>query len=139
MRVYRVSLKRRRVVERKTHLGVGHGVRTACGVTLWSRLDDLVITDQPALVTCKRCLAARARWQRMLELEVAYPGIFDRDSLCGTDWLLSHARDVSQETIDAQSLVVSTGARLISVRNDMRLAARKELLRSFVAERRTNG
>ncbi len=70
----------------------------------------------------------------MLDLQAEYPGIFDRDSLCGTEWLLDHARDVSPAVIDAQSIEIKSGNRQVTLRNDMKRKDIRELLHGMTAK-----
>ena len=141
MKVY--SRRRHRNIEIKVHFGVGNGTHTACGmdlfsrhimVSVWGDWDGTVITDQIERVTCKRCLATKdTRLRRLLSVESACPGIFDRNSLCGEEWLLHHALDVSKGTVDSQWIDVSNGARQLILTNGMKSQERKNLLTRFVA------
>lgn len=138
MKLY--SRKNHRYVERQIHFGIGNSTKTACGLALFSRhvmvsvhsdSDGAVITDDMSRVTCKRCLATReSRLRKIIAVEQSAPGVFDRDSLCGEDWLLNHGLAVSQNDIDAQKLEL----RGITLTNKTRTKDRKAILRSVVSK-----
>jgi len=125
MKLY--SRKHHRNVERQVHFGVGHGVKTACGIVLFSRHvmvsihsdnDGALITDDLERVTCKRCLATRdTRLRKLIAIERVIPGVFDHATLCGQQWLLAHALDINRETIDAQKLKISNGEKTVVLSN----------------------
>ena len=139
MKLY--SRKEHRRVERQIHFGVGKSVKTACGLTLFSRhvmvelgsdFDGAMITDDLARVTCKRCLATKdTKLRRLLCVEAACPGIFDKQALCGEDWLMNHALDVGRGFIDAQVLEIHTGDSTLRLTNAMKPKDRKEILHSW--------
>ena len=140
MKLY--SSKYHRHIERQIHFGVGNSTKTTCGIVLFSRHvmvsvysdnDGAVITDDLTRVTCKRCLSTRdMRLRKLLDIEKEVPGIFDRDSLCGEQWLLDHALDVSRVEIDAHTLSVSDGERNITLSNAMKSKDRKYIIRNLV-------
>ena len=140
MKLY--SAKDKRYVERQIHFGVGNSVHTACGEVLYSRhvmvsihsdSDGALITDDLTRVTCKRCLSTRdMRLRKLIETERELPGIFDRDSLCGEDWLLKHALDVGRVEIEAQTLNICNGEKNIALSNTMRSKDRKYIIRNIV-------
>ena len=139
MKLY--SRRLHRNVERQVHFGVGKSVRTACGLVLFSRhavvgvfsdSDGALITDDLNRVTCKRCLATREnRLRKILAVESSCPGILDHDTLCGEQWLLDHALDVSAATVNAQRLQMNVGGQTICLVAGMKSKDRKELLRGL--------
>ena len=141
MKLY--SRKEHRNIERQVHFGVGNSVKTACGVTLftrnvmvsiWSNSDGALITDDLSRVTCKRCLSAKdTRLRRLLAIEASCPGIFDRERLCGEEWLMSHALDVNTKTIEAQRIEMLSGELHLTLTSTMKARDRKELLRSAIS------
>lgn len=141
MKLY--SRKHHRNVERQIHFATGKGVRTVCGLTLYSRHvmvsihsnnDGAVITDDLRRVTCKRCLVTKeTRLRKLIALEVAMPGVLDRPTLCGTDWILKHALDITHEDIDSLELVL-IGEKVITITNKMRVKDRKLILKNYIKE-----
>lgn len=139
MKVY--SRKRHRNIEIQVHFGVGNSVQTACGKHLFSRhimvelgsySDGAVITDDIAKVTCKRCLITpESRLRKLLAIESQSPGVFDRPLLCGQDWILNHALDVTQATVNALKLEVKTDKRSVTVTAGMKAKDVKTVLRSI--------
>ena len=137
MKLY--SRKYHRNVERQVHFGIGRSVKTACGLVLYSRHvmvsvfsdnDGAMITDNLERVTCKRCLAtSEVRLRKLVNIERKIPGIFDRDTLCGEEWLFNHALNVNKETIDAQELKIDTGERIINISNKIRPKDRRQLIK----------
>lgn len=140
MKLY--SKKYHRYVERQIHFGVGNSVHTACGLVLYSRhvmvnlhsdSDGARITDDIKRVTCKRCLATRvSRLLNLIAIEKALPTIFDHETLCGEEWLLKHALDVSRDSVDAQKLNINVGGKAITLSNKIKGRDRKQILRDFV-------
>jgi len=139
MKLY--SRKYHRNVERKVHFGIGKSVKTACGLVLFSRYvmgqlgddsDGAIITADISRVTCRRCLAIKeVKLRKLIEIEAVNPGIFDRGSLCGEEWLLSHALDISRDTINNQKLEL-VGVKQLTLSNTMRVKDRKEILKRYV-------
>lgn len=136
MKLYNRRLKRS--VERQIHFGVGKSVETACGLTLYSRhvivqlgseFDGAVITDNMSRVTCKRCLkTSTVKLRKLIAIEATCPGVFDRPSLCGEDWLLKHALVVSSTSINSQQLTIAAGERRVTLSNSMPIKDRKYIL-----------
>jgi len=142
MRLY--STKYKRNVERQIHFGVGKSVHTACGLVLFSRHvmvsihsgnDGALITDDISRVTCKRCLACKeARLRKLIAIEQAAPGIFDRGSLCGENWLLNNALTRNEEEIKSQMIEVTNGEMTITLSENIKAKDRKYVLRSLVTK-----
>ncbi len=140
MRLY--SRKYHRYVEREVHFGVGKSVKTACGLVLFSRhvmvsihsdSDGAVITNDINRVTCQRCLAAReTRLRKIIAIENIVPGIFNRDSLCGEEWLINHGFAISKGAIDDQKLELDINGKTITLSNKIKPKDRKEILRSWL-------
>lgn len=140
MKVY--SRRTKRWVDRKLHFGVGNSTKTACGIVLFSRHimvslfsanDGAVITADLARVTCKRCLATKeTRLRKMIEIESAVPGIFDHDTLCGEDWLLNNALNITSQQVKIQTADITDGVKSITLSGDMKTKDRKYLLRRLV-------
>jgi len=141
MMVKLYNRKLHRYVERQIHFGIGDGVKTACGLNLFSRhimvsvfgdWDGAVITDDMLKITCKRCLAAKeVRLRKLIAIEQVSPGIFDRNTICGEDWLLEHALDVSKTVIDKQKIEVNNGKNNIVLTNSIKSKDRKYLLKNM--------
>ena len=123
MKLY--SMKRHRNVERQVHFGLGKGTKTACGQYLYSRYvmvsifsttnPSLIVSDM-AQVTCKRCLkTGEFRLRKLLSIEAQNPGIFNSPSLCGEQWLLNHALDVSKEVIEAERIEVVAANKILTL------------------------
>lgn len=139
MKVYSRKLKRN--IERAVHFGIGKSTKSACGVTLFSRKimvsvfsdwDGSLITDDISRVTCKRCLAVReVKIRKLIKIESLMPGIFDRETLCGEEWLLKHSLDLSRNVIDSGILEVESGERKITLSNSMKSKDRKFLLKNI--------
>jgi hypothetical protein len=139
MKLY--SRKYHRYVERQVHFGVGNSTKTICGLTLFSRhvmvslhsgSDGAIITDDISRVTCKRCLStSEVRLRKLLAIVNVFPGIFDRESLCGEQWLLEHALDLKRQEIDSQKLEICNGEKNITLFNNMKSKDRKYLLRTY--------
>jgi hypothetical protein len=73
------------------------------------------------------------RLRKLLAIENVAPGIFDRETLCGEDWLLKKGLNVSQDTIAAQKLEL-LGERKIILTNKIKSKDRKVILHKFVKE-----
>lgn len=145
MKLY--SLKTHGSVERQVHFGIGNSVKTACGLTLfsrhvmvsvWGNSDGALITDDFNRVTCKRCLASKdTRLRRLLAIEASCPGIFDREALCGQEWLMTHALDVNSKTIEEEKIEIRSGELRLTLTNTMKPKDRKEILRHLGGRRRS--
>jgi len=134
--------KKKKYTDLKIHFGVGESVKAVCGVVkrsrrvivpLFSGYDGVVITDDIKRVTCKRCLAAReTRLRKLVALEAACPGILDRPSLCGEEWLFAHAMDITAEDVDRQSIEVKTVQGSFTLNNKIKSRDRREIFRVAV-------
>ena len=139
MKLY--SRKQKRYVEREVHFGVGKGTKTACGVNLYSRhvmvsvfsdTNGEMVTNDLERVTCKRCLNTREnRLRKLIKIEQLVPGIFDRDTLFGEEWIINHALDVPQDTVDKQKIEL-IGKTKITLFNITPLKDKKMAIRNFV-------
>lgn len=61
---------------------------------------------------------------RLVKIETLFPGLLDKPTLCGEDWLLKHALDISQKDFESQSLTVVTPNGTVTLSLGMK---RKEL------------
>lgn len=143
MKLY--SLKHHRYVERQIHFGIGNSVKAVCGIRLYSRKvlvslfsdnDGSIVTDDFKRVTCKRCLATKeVKIRNLIAIEKLIPGIFNRDSLCGEEWLLKNALNINRETIDAQTLIIDAAGQTFTLSNQVKSKDRKDILRSKIKVR----
>lgn len=114
----------------KVHYAPGHSVKAVCGVIKYSRRvivnlfgnwDGVIITDDLTRVTCKRCLKCReTRLHKLIALEKSCPGLMDHGVLCGEEWLLTHASDITNQDIKAQKLEMPTEKGLLTITNDFK-------------------
>ena len=112
----------------------------ACALTcFYARVDpplELTVGPQGSVIRERQYLRhensgnATGRIDPVIGVEQSAPGVFDRDSLCGEDWLLNHGLAVSQNDIDAQKLEL----RGITLTNKTRTKDRKAILRSVVSK-----
>lgn len=129
MKVYARWLHRH--VERQIHFGVGKSVKTACGLVLFSRH---TITSDLGQVMCKRCLQTRqVRLMRLIKIGTELPGLLDHPALCGEDWLLKHALDVSPKEIDSQQMTVVTPNFTITLSSAMKRKELRDILANIKA------
>lgn len=136
MRLY--NWKRQRYVERQVHFAIGQSVRMACGIILFSQTvmvqlgsdsDGRLATADMGKVTCKNCLRMReTKIRRLVAIESAVPGLFDRPALCGEEWLLTHALDVGIQAIEGQSLEVTVPGRKVVLSPAMKSKDRRTIL-----------
>ena len=114
MKLYDRKLKR--YVNKQVHFGVGNSTKTACGLHLFSRRvmvsiyctgSNELISSNIEKVTCKRCLATKeSKLRKLLKIEQECPGIFDRESLCGEQWLIDNALNFKREDSNKLSLKI---------------------------------
>jgi len=106
-------------------------------VSVFGDNDGSIITDDLKRVTCKRCLSTReTRLRKLIAVERAVPGVFDYESLCGSQWLLDHALDVRWEEIDSQKLEVNDGERRVTVASGFKPKDRKYLISTISGKSR---
>lgn len=75
-----------------------------------------------------------ARLRKLIEIERGLPGIFKKPSLCGREWLLQHALDVSMAEILSQEMEIITPEQKISLTPSLPLKKVRSMIKKVKGE-----